>query len=117
MEKRAGERKRTIETDRNSLDRLFLEGTSLFVAGNQSRGRLSQPTIADDLIPDDYIPSIQQLTQATIVHLPEGTGTIKEMAVGFEHALLLSGELPFLSYLCQERGVKTDKKLETNRIG
>lgn len=67
------------------------EGTALYVAGNLARGRLGAPQY--------YIPNVEQASEepdihalpaATLVDLPEEIGGIKEMAIGFEHFLLLT---------------------------
>lgn len=67
------------------------DSTSLYVSGSLQRGRLSQPNFFDPhLIPDDQEPVPHQISQATLVDLPEECRTVKEIAAGFEHALLLS---------------------------
>lgn len=67
------------------------DSTSLYVSGSLQRGRLGQPKFFDpELIPDDKEPAPHQISQATLVELPEDCRTVKELATGFEHVILLT---------------------------
>lgn len=66
--------------------------SALYVAGNLGRGRLGAP---EYYIPQEdglEEPDIHALPAASLVNLPEGVGGIKELAVGFEHLLVLTGK-------------------------
>lgn len=82
----------SIEACANFSDASYRkDSTSLYVSGSLQRGRLSQPKFFDpELIPDDKEPVPHQISQATLVELPDDCKTVKELATGFEHAILLT---------------------------
>ena len=76
-----------------SISRLAPDSHAVYGFGNLSRGRLGQPTFwpPSDLAEHEE-PRMHMLARATQVPLPPELGHVKEMATGFDHLLLLSGE-------------------------
>lgn len=68
----------------------FLDGTNLFVMGSLQRGRLGSPNSYSPNVEEEEDPKLHQLSQATRVNLPAEVGTLRGMANGFEHSLLLT---------------------------
>lgn len=69
--------------------------TSLYVAGSLQRGRLGQsrfysPIPAQDSA-DQEEPTLHQLAKATAVDLPTELGRVSQIAVGYDHTLILTG--------------------------
>lgn len=69
----------------------FSDDTSLYVMGSLQRGRLGQPRFyAPSLEAGEEDPKVHQLSQATLVELPAEIKSVSQLAVGYEHALLVT---------------------------
>ncbi|KAL8286415.1 hypothetical protein RQP46_004432 [Phenoliferia psychrophenolica] len=67
------------------------DSTAVWVFGSLQRGRLGHPGAAvPGMCREQDEPELKMLAKATRLALPEGTGTIRQLEVGFEHLLLLS---------------------------
>ncbi|KAK4058370.1 hypothetical protein OIO90_000528 [Microbotryomycetes sp. JL221] len=67
------------------------QNPALFVFGNLSRGRLGQPGYWPPAhVEDHHEPQLHMLARATQVPLDPELGAIKQIAVGFDHLLVLS---------------------------
>jgi len=71
----------------------LVDRNALYTFGSLARGRLGQPGFYPPTPQNDgEEPTVSLLSQATHVPLPPILGNVTQIAVGFEHVLLLTGE-------------------------